>query len=114
LAHTFASPCLGYEPKARVATIFLGYSEKNKAYKLMKKHDKMIIISCDVIFEEMNNQVPIIDDTKNFILNPNFFKPHTNHSLIHINYTTHSSFNSCLSIFNLATYFSNNSTPWST
>jgi len=28
---------------------------ESKAYKLMKKLDKLIIISCDVIFEEMNN-----------------------------------------------------------
>jgi len=47
-----------------VDCIFLGYNEESKAYKLMKKHDKMIIISHDVIFEVMSNQVPTIDDTK--------------------------------------------------
>jgi hypothetical protein len=51
-----------------VDCIFLGYNKENKVYKLMKKHDKMIVISHDVIFEEMNNQVPTIDDTKD----PNF------------------------------------------
>jgi hypothetical protein len=97
-----------------VECIFLGYNEENNAYKLMKKHDKVIIISCDVILEEMSNQVSIIDDTKDSILDPNFFKPHTNHSSIHVNYTTHSNFCSCSSISNLTTYFSNYSTPWST
>jgi hypothetical protein len=44
--------------------ILLGYNEESKAYKLMEKHEKMIVISHDVIFEEMSNQVPTIDDTK--------------------------------------------------
>jgi len=62
-----------------VECIFLGYSEENKAHRLMRKYDKVIIISCDAIFEEMSNKVPVIDDIKDFILDPNFFKPHTNH-----------------------------------
>ncbi len=63
-----------------VDCIFLGYNEENNAYKLMTKHDKMVVISHDVIFEEMSNQVPTIDDTKDLSFYPNLFKPHTNHS----------------------------------
>jgi hypothetical protein len=43
---------------------FIDYNEEEKTYKLMKKHEKMIVVSHDVIFEEMSNQVPTIDDTK--------------------------------------------------
>jgi hypothetical protein len=68
-----------------VECIFLGYSEENKAHRLMRKYDKVIIISCDAIFEEMSNKVPVIDDIKDFILDPNFFKPHTNHYSMLIN-----------------------------
>ncbi len=47
-----------------VDCIFLGYNEESKACKLMEKHDKMIVILHDVIFDKMSNQVPTIDDTK--------------------------------------------------
>jgi hypothetical protein len=46
LARTFASPCLGYEPKAKVATItilykkvFLNTSNYNKLYQYILNGD---------------------------------------------------------------------------
>jgi len=56
--------------------IFLGYSEESKAYHLMNKHNKKIVIFQDIIFienfhDESNFQIIEVEED---LIDPNLFK----------------------------------------
>lgn len=64
---------------------FLGYSDESKAYRLMRKYDKGLLISWDGIFKEIDNahievdkkQAPISTNIEDFILNLSFLHQYT-------------------------------------
>jgi hypothetical protein len=68
-----------------IKCIFLNYSEKSKAYRLMDRSNRRIIVFQDVIFDEssiydaqMHCPSSMEVQEEDFVFDPNFLKPMTN------------------------------------